>query len=394
MSASLFEDFYETATTLIERIKAHELEPEAKKVHNRVFKATEVAALLGVSESYLRKLETEREGFPQALRHPASGRRRGWTLEQINTIRDLLDRNPYRAPEDPPAVVGILNFKGGSGKTTTALYLAHYLALQGYRLLVVDLDSQASLTSQFVVNPDETIEEEETLSPFFAGDRDTLASLPRPTYWPRIDLIPANLSLYNAEFLLPRRQVDEPHFQFWTQLQAGLATVQDDYDIVLIDCPPSLGYLSINAAWAANGLIIPTPPEMLDFTSTTQFFNMLSQLFAELDAQEGDRPPKDYDFVRLLVTKYTGTASAKQITSWMRQVFGEYVLNNVMARTAALETASKQLISAYEIDSFEGGDKTLKRALELLDRVNEEIEREIKLTWPSKREAARKEVVI
>jgi chromosome partitioning protein len=91
--------------------------------------------------------------------------------------------------------VAVANFKDGVAKTTTAVLLARYLTLRGYRVLSVDLDSQASQTSLFGLQPDTDVEPEETLYPVFRGETDSLDKCIRPTYWPRLDIVSANLSL-------------------------------------------------------------------------------------------------------------------------------------------------------------------------------------------------------
>ena len=107
--------------------------------------------------------------------------------------------------------MAVANFKGGAAKTTHSVHLAQYLALHGYRVLLIDLDSQASATSLFGHTPDDDFDRLDTLYRLFTADDtqriDSLVSLIKPTYWDGLDLIPANLGLYSTEFELPVRQL-------------------------------------------------------------------------------------------------------------------------------------------------------------------------------------------
>src|SRR5579872_5308519 len=140
--------------------------PSARKALRR-FSSGEAARLIGVTDGYLRQLSIAGEGPEPDV---GVGGRRSYTLSQINQLRALLDHTKpgkrlikHRADGDQLQIIAVVNFKGGSGKTTTAAHLAQYLALQGYRVLAIDLDPQASLTAlhgfqpEFDVGPNETL---------------------------------------------------------------------------------------------------------------------------------------------------------------------------------------------------------------------------------------------
>ena len=133
--------------------------PESRKTL-RTFTSGEAARLIGVSDSYLRQLSSEGVG-PTPETSPTG--RRSYTLGQINELRRHLATSkpkessrylPHRRPGEQMQTIACVNFMGGSGKTTTSLYLAQFLALQGYRVLALDLDPQASLTSMFGIQPE------------------------------------------------------------------------------------------------------------------------------------------------------------------------------------------------------------------------------------------------
>ncbi|MBM3653980.1 MAG: MerR family transcriptional regulator, partial [Alphaproteobacteria bacterium] len=138
--------------------------PEAKKQLRR-FTSGEAAKLIGVTDSYLRHLDGLGRGLDP---EKTSGGRRAYTLEQIHALRQHLAKSkasylPKRLANDHLQVVAVTNFKGGSGKTTTAAHLAQYFALRGYRVLAVDLDPQASLSALFGYQPEFDVSENETL---------------------------------------------------------------------------------------------------------------------------------------------------------------------------------------------------------------------------------------
>jgi chromosome partitioning protein len=216
----LFEEYASLAEAVQRRIIEIDNKPEQKK-RLHLFPTREAAELLGISDSYLRRLVLDDGALPQG--EALGPNRRGFKLEDVNLIREqLLGRtgdSRYRvgrsaATADPLQVIALCNFKGGAAKTTTAVHLSQYLALRGYRVLLIDLDSQASATGIFGFHPDEDLAEEDTLYGFMRPQGRSLAELARPTYIPGLDLVPANLGLYRVEFELPVRQMKETNFRF------------------------------------------------------------------------------------------------------------------------------------------------------------------------------------
>ena len=339
----VFDEYADLSDGVQKRIIEIDNKPHRAK-RLRLFRTREAAELLGISDSYLRRLALEDPDLPKGTQIGKA--QRGFTLGEINLIRRELHARTgdsrysvgrHRDANDKMQVVALANFKGGAAKTTTSVHLAQYMALHGYRVLLMDLDSQASATSLFGFHPDDDIAESETLYPFLRGDLDGLQSLVRPTYWPNLDLLPANLGLYRVEFELPVKQLRVPDFRFWRLLERGLVSIDDQYDVVICDCPPSLGYLSINAIYAATALIVPAPPSMLDFASTGRFFRMMGDTLRDIAEVEG-APAKALDFVRILITKYNTTdRNHQRIAAWMVSTFADRMLDERMAITTALD---------------------------------------------------------
>src|ERR1700733_5488034 len=163
----------------------------------RKFVGPEVAALLDLKvETLYRRLDRNPD-LPQGL--TSNPRRREFTLEQAFSLRSAFKLPPRRVADQPGIVVSICNFKGGVAKTTTAAHLAQYLVMHGYRVLLVDLDAQASLTQLFGILPHTEVGDDETVRTFLEGPhfpgRDPeakweadLRSVVQPTHWHNLDL--------------------------------------------------------------------------------------------------------------------------------------------------------------------------------------------------------------
>jgi chromosome partitioning protein len=384
LMASGFGEFADACEAIQRRIIEVDNRPDRSK-RLRPFALAEAAALLGLEEERLRALLAQRPELPQGAEE-ARGRR-SFTLTELNGLRQGLAAalrrpalRPGRRPGDQLQVVSLANFKGGVAKTTTAVHLAQYLALRGYRVLLVDLDSQASATGAFGFLPDEDFGESDTLCAWLRSEVASLEPLLRRTYWDGLDILPANLGLYRAEFELPARQMREKDLRFWRLLEQGLATVDGLYDVVVCDCPPSLGYLSINALFASTGLIVPVPPSMLDFASTGRFFRMMADTLDTI-AEFDTAPRAGMGFVRVLLAKLnTADRNHRRIAGWMEGNFGDQLLASRMALTTALDFAGNLKRTLYEVEPGPGG-RAHVRGLAFMDAVNREIEGLIQAQW-------------
>lgn len=348
------------------------LAPNLVKVARR-YTLTEVAELVQMPRKTL-EYAIQNKDLPKG---ELAGRKRLFTLEDVEAFRKHLGILPWRGPNTQPAIVTVANFKGGVGKTSATIHLAQYFALRGYRTLVVDLDPQASLTTLFGFLPDSDIPDDETMLPFFMGHTKELGHLIRPTHWHGLQLIPANLALSDAEFALAKRQSSEEGFVFYRPLLDGLLKVGDFFDVIVIDTPPAQGFITMNALYAATGLLVPMTPAMMDFASAALFLRMLTSNLEVINEFEGT--DKEFSFVRLLLSKYEANNKVhQQIERWVRKGFPGAVVAKNLALSAALRTGP-DMQTAYE--SFVGDRRTLARAMEFLDDVNEEVEALVREQW-------------
>ena len=233
--------------------------------------------------------------------------------------------------QGPAKVLAVANFKGGVTKTTTSTLLAQGLAMRrGRRVLHIDLDPQGSATTLYGINPHAEVDASQTIMPlieaYLNNESFDMRGLPAPTYWPNLDLIPSSTELFNAEFMLPARASAIDHaVRFEQVLHDGLASLKDEYDYIIIDTAPTLSYLTINAVFAADGVIVPVVPDMLSFASMVQFWHLFADLINGMKAF-GDERTKEFDFVDVLVTRSTPKPAAQVLQAWISQIYGSRVI--------------------------------------------------------------------
>jgi chromosome partitioning protein len=376
------------AAELSSRLHAQQLRdfPPAAEKSLRRFGPAEAARFIGIAEGYLRQLVSEGKGPPAS-----PNGRRTYTIEDIDALRGELDASgkgtrryqPYRRDGESLQIISVMNFKGGSGKTTTSAHLAQYLAFRGYRVLAIDLDPQASLSTLFGHQPELDVGENDTLYGAIRYDdaRREMAEIVRATYVPNLHLVPGQLELMEFEHETPKalmtRQNDDA--MFFARIGEAIGQVSHAYDVVVIDCPPQLGFLTLSALCAATAVLITVHPQMLDVMSMSQFLNMTGSL---LDVVAGAGAATQYDWMRYLVTRYEPSDGPQTtMVGLMRSIFGSRVLTHPMVKSTAVADAGLTKQTLYEVERQQFTRGTYDRAIEALDLVNGEIEDLIKQVW-------------
>ena len=375
------------AERLSERLQAHRAQlfpPDARRTL-RKFTSGEVADLLGVKDAYLRKLHLDGKGPSPETR---AGGRRYYSPEDIQALREFLESGtkspgtylPGRREGDHLQVITVINFKGGSGKTTTAAHLAQKLALDGYRVLGIDLDPQASLSALHGFQPEFDLLDGGTLYDAIRYDDPVpLSQVIQKTYFTNLDLVPGNLDLMEFEHDTPRALAQRDDNLFFTRVGSALAEIETDYDVVVIDCPPQLGFLTMSALSAATSVLVTVHPQMLDVMSMCQFLLMTSNLLGVVAEAGGDM---SYDWMRYVVTRYEpGDGPQNQMVSFMRSMFGDNVLNHTVLKSTAISDAGLTKQTLYEVEKGQFTRSTYERAMESLNAVNGEIEDLIQQAW-------------
>ncbi|KQY73227.1 MULTISPECIES: plasmid partitioning protein RepA [unclassified Ensifer] len=379
------------ATALSDRLRAVgeiAFPPKAMK-SLRSFTSGEVAQIVGVSDGYLRQLSLDGLGPMPEL---GTAGRRSYTLRQINELRAYLAEArpkealkfwPRRREGDKLQIISVANFKGGSAKTTSSLYLAQGLALQGYRVLAIDLDPQASLSAMFGYQPEFDIAENTTLYGAIRYDEErvNMRSVIRSTYFEGIDLVPGNLELMEFEHETPRAMGKRsgPEDLFFRRVAAAIDEVEADYDVVVIDCPPQLGFLTMGALNAATGMLVTIHPQMVDVASMSQFLLMTADLIAVI---EDAGAHLNYDFMKFVVTRHDPRDVPEQeIVGLLRDLFGSDVLRATAWKSTAIANAGLTKQSLFELSKGAVGRSVYDRAMESVNAVNTEVIDLISKVW-------------
>ncbi|APX24425.1 MAG: chromosome partitioning protein ParA [Rhodobacteraceae bacterium] len=407
-------------------IRQQTFSPQMEKTLRR-FSSWEVAELiLKVNQSTLRGRMAADPTLPQGLVEE-DGRQRWYSLTEINEIRRRLKVNrkslmPKRPAGKRAFRVAISNFKGGAGKSTVALHFAHAAALDGYRVLCIDFDPQATLSHSMGLSD---VSEEYTVWGIMARDliretermnaavrgAETGSALPerklpesitgmglsdlrvvdfiKPTCWPTIDVIPSCANAAFVEFASAQYRHLNPEWSFFAAVSRYLdALPADAYDMVIFDCPPAIGYQSMNAVFASDMLYIPSGPGYWEYDSTTSFIGQLSEALADLSGFEGIVPegtlglPKVFHDVRFLLTRYeSGNELHRAMRTAFEKVWGDRVTENPIEMTRAVEQSGRFLSSIYEIDYREMTRETWRRARASFDRAYEEFRDHAIAAW-------------
>ncbi len=367
----------ESANHSLDTIRTEMLEPHPRKVAPH-FTGAQVARLAGVEPRQMSYLA--RRGDLPAGTHTTNGSRRLFTLAEARQYVIRLGRIPPRPPGARGASMAVVNFKGGSTKTTTAFNLAQGLTLRGRRVLVCDLDPQASSTTLTGLLPAAEVMEHQTAAPLFIPPLDAapkdLRYAVQPTYWDGLDIVPAAPALFGAEIFLPIHSRD-PDIAWWDMLNRAIDPLRDDYDMIIFDTAPALSYLAVNAVIASDGLIMPLPPETLDFASSVAFWNLLSETLGALSS--GRRYHKDFAFMRVLLSKVDSRLSSSLVRDWIIKTYGSYMLPVEIPKSPVGSLSAVKFGTVHDISRYGGGvgADTYVKIREAFDKFVEMIDQSV-----------------
>lgn len=407
-------------------IRRETYSPEMEKTLRR-FSSWELAELIfGVNQSTLRGRMAADPSLPQGEVEP-DGRQRWYTLDEINEIRRRLKINrksllPYRPKGQRAVRAAVANFKGGAGKSTVALHFAHAAALEGYRVLCIDFDPQATLSHSMGLSD---VTEEYTVWGIMARDltqetermnhgpsgAESGTVLPRrslpasitdmglgelrssefikPTPWSTIDIVPSCANAAFVEFASAQYRHLNPEWSFFAAVSRFLDTLSDDaYDLIIFDCPPAIGYQSMNAVFAADMLYIPSGPGYWEYDSTTSFIGQLSEALEDLSRFQSGVPagtialPKAFHDLKFLLTRFEpGNELHLAMQSAFGRVFGDRMTEHPIEMTRAVEQSGRFLSSIYEIDYRDMTRETWRRARASFDRAFNEFIGSVQDVW-------------
>lgn len=365
----------------LSRTRARLNAPDTRKSDKdlRRFSLKEVAEIcLRMNYNTLRSHLKNIPELPQGVLEP--GNRRTFTLDEIHDLQDGLydagkipeELYPGRFATEKVTQLIVYNLKGGVSKTSTVANLAQALALRGFRILVVDLDPQASCSDLFDVQAD--VDEQPSIYDAIKWeDPMQITEIVQATYFPKIDIIPGSIALTEFEFESAMQAAKGR--PFYGRISSAIAQIADNYDLVLYDTPPHMSFSVIAALEAANAILIPLSAGMLDVVSLEKFMDLASETMSSI---EGVSPGKEYDFMRFVLTRYSaGDAAQMQLQVFLRSVFGADVLQTEFVQSTAIADAGNTMNPLMEIDPTSFHRKTYERILESVQGIAREIEDEI-----------------
>ncbi len=265
-----------------------------------------------------------------------------------------LAQNPTtQDAKKPAAVITFANQKGGVGKSTSVVNIAASLGVLGKRVLVVDSDPQGNTTSGFGINKRTT---QHTVYDVLIGRADVKNTVLQTNY-KNIWILPANISLAGAEFELVMTDDRE------ARLKDALVDIKYDYDLILIDCPPSLGILTINALVAASGLVIPMQCEYYSLEGLSQLMMSVKQIKKRFNPE--------LSLTGILITMYNGRLNlSSQVMDELKKYYKDKLFSTPIARNVKLSEAPSFGMPVYYYDKHSKGAALYEDvARELLTRI-------------------------
>lgn len=265
---------------------------------------------------------------------------------------DLLGRD-YETFAAPPAlnqhgparVIAMCNQKGGVGKTTSSINIGGALSLYGRRVLIVDFDPQGAATVGLGINANSV---DNTIYTALFNPHMDVHDVVQHTRFPDLDIIPANIDLSAAEIQLVTEVGRE-------QVLAGtLRALKDEYDVIIIDCQPSLGLLTVNALTAADGVIIPVAAEFFALRGVALLMQSIEKVQARINPS--------LEIYGVLVTMYTRTLHSEEVLQRIYEAFKDKVFHSVITRSIKLPDAT---VAAAPITMYAPEHKTAKEYREI-----------------------------
>lgn len=233
-------------------------------------------------------------------------------------------------------IISIANHKGGVGKTTTTASMGSILAAKGYKVLLIDLDAQANLTGSLLKG-----EVSASIYNAMTGSQPSTLPIYRVHKKMELDLVPASLQLAQADLELSSMIARE------RILADLLADYKGRYDYIIMDCPPSLGLMTLNAITASDHVIIPLVAEVLPFNGLTMISDFVSMLKKKLNPA--------VDILGILITRWEATNLSKQIEYGLRKQLGDKVFTTKIRKNVTIAQAPLEATNIVEYDPKSNG---------------------------------------
>ncbi len=308
------------------------------------------AEVLGLSSREL--AQAEEKGLVHSTVAPAPGPTPKvlYSMDDLAAAREKLDRFPQRRPMRKQL---FLNFKGGTGKTSVSTSYAFRLAEMGYRVLMIDLDSQGHASKCLGVSGEES---EKTLFDAIIKKMPLHEVIVR-TGMPGLDLVPSNLTMSTIDLSLMPLAARE------FRLRNVLKEVEGGYDFAVLDAPPSFGLLNLNALMAAHDLFVPVLADFLSFHGLKLLFETVQGLEEDLEHV--------LDHIFIVINAYNATYKiAKEAREALEKHYPEFLLKQVIRQCTKFAQASSEGIPIFAYDAESKGAQDIQAVLEeVRDRI-------------------------
>lgn len=366
----------------------------------RRFRGRETEQLVGMTQQAIYKAQREGRLPPPDL--DQNGRRLRPRHQQILEMQNYFDTSPHCTDEEEAVVLSFTNFKGGCWKTTTSWYAGSYYAMRGFRVLFIDVDPQASLTTNCGLMPDIDTSHEQSIGPYIMEEEgfpgEWIANAVRDTHLENMKIIPSTLALAGVEYDLTNTIVEARESGSIDRLLGCFHKIRDviqvlkkDYDIIIMDGTPSLGLLPLNIVFASDTVIVPVPTESNDFASTLTFCDLYHESGSTILNHFGDDialPKMLYLPTRFSASEKNATSGSSMVLSQIRATFGEDCLDEVIRKhEAVVSNLTLMRRTAFDINASDAGLKTetLNRATSNFSAVFDEIlDKAVFPHWPSR----------
>lgn len=368
------------AQEIVRGIRKRVVAPELWKVPP-VLNQGQVVKLCDISVKHIDGQGVGNPGLTPGVQGNGARRRISVAAGRRLARQTRVDR--LRPPGQRAITIAVANYKGGVSKTTTTMCLAQGLSLRGHDVLAIDLDPQGSLTTLFGILPHTEVDEGDTFLPVLRGDKLEISDEVRQTYWDGVALVAASPALFAGEFSIPAAQIADPNTKFWDVVNRGLRLVREKFDIIIIDTPPALSYLTVNALMSADGVVVPVPPTSLDFASVAHFWQLLADFGCNKDftSEHG----KHFDFLHVLLSRVDAADVAMPaVRHWIETTYGEYLLPLEIPKTTVTPAMAAAFGTVYDISRYEGSALAYRRAIDAYNGLAEAVEQSVVGAWRSK----------
>jgi cellulose biosynthesis protein BcsQ len=366
---------------VVKALKEASNEPNQIRKISKLFSATLVAQLCGDKSTTWVRDNVKSGRFPcaaaeESRKNTPKNIRYAFTESEISTILNCVNRkNELCLRIKKALVVTFSQYKGGVGKSTASISFATMQALRGRRILFIDLDAQCSATEWLWADDLDAytnLSEKETIYEVFVNnDEDYIKSVIKKSAFTNLDFIPSGISVSTLDNLVTGTITESSRMEYWSILNKRLESIKDDYDLIVIDCPPAINILNVNAVWASDLLVSPVSSSMLDVAALNKFAKNMEETTDQIAKIVGiDNMPNPV--TRLLVTNFDGNPEAdpkqKQQTStgskrlklddsvvrlYLNRMLPGFMLDTPMVRCEAFKIASNNYKSVVEMDITE-----------------------------------------